>query len=302
MEANRTKEITAEEKQAFARERAEQRRKYVRTFFSRKSAYVALFIVLAFLLTAIFANLIAPYDPNLNNLMESSQGPSAKHLLGTDMHGRDILSRLIYGARISLSVGVATVFIGAVIGGMLGLVSGYFGGIVDDVIMRLCEAIRAIPLVVLASALMLVFGGGVGSLIIILSFGSTMQFVRVMRGQVLQTKAADYIMARRVTGCSDFRIMVRHVLPNAISPMLVLMTQSIGGSILAESGLSFLNIGITPPTATWGSMINDGRQFLFSNPVVAIAPGVCIILLVVSLSILGDALRDTLDPRLRGIM
>lgn len=286
----------------FKKERAKRRKKYIRTFFSRWPVYFALAIILGFIFLAIFADVIAPYDPNETNLRESLQKPSANHLLGTDQYGRDALSRIIYGTRISLLVGVMTVIFAAIIGVTLGLIAGYFGGIVDDIIMRLCETLRAVPMVVLASALILVFGGGIMSLMIILTICSFSGFVRMMRGQVLQVRAADYIMARKVTGCSNFRIMFKHILPNAISPLIVMMTQSIGGSILGEAGLSFLGIGITAPTATWGGMINDGRAFLFSNPVYAISPGVCIVLLVVSLNILGDSLRDMLDPRLRGTM
>lgn len=294
--------VKTKEDLAFAAERRARRRKFTRTFFSKWTTTLALIVVILFVLIAIFADVISPSDPVEQVLVDSSLKPSAAHLLGTDQYGRDVLSRLIYGTRISLVVGVLTVFIGAFFGSVLGLVAGYCGGVVDDVIMRICEAIRAIPLIVLASALMLIFGGSVLSLVIILSIGNSTMFVRLMRGEVLKIKAADYVMARKVTGCSNLRIMVKHVLPNAVSPILVCMTQSIGGSVLAESGLSFLGIGIKPPTATWGNMINDSRNFLFTNPAFALAPGVCIVLLVISLSALGDALRDALDPRLRGTM
>ena len=283
-------------------EKKKKRKQYVAAFFSRKIAYVAVAIVIFFIICAILAPFIAPHDPNEQNLRNSLLDPCKEYPLGTDQYGRDVLSRMIYGTRVSLLVGVLSTLIGAFIGMALGMIAGYFGGVVDDVLMRIMETIRAIPMVILASCLILVLDAGIGSLVFILTICGIPGFARLMRAQTLQIKASDYILSRKVTGCSDFRTMVKHIFPNAFSPLIVSMTQSVGGSILAEAGLSFLGIGIKPPTPTWGGMINNGREFLFTNPVFGLAPGVCIILLCVSLNILGDQLRDALDPRLRGTM
>ena len=180
------------------------------------------------------------------------------------------------------------------------MIAGYFGGWIDDLITRLMEAVRAIPQIILAMALTAVFGSGIRNLAIILGISSMAGYVRMMRGQVLTIKQADYIMAGKLQGNKDFRLMFRHILPNSISPIIVMMTQQVGSTILAEAGLSFLGLGISAPTASWGSMVSEGRNFLMDNPVYALVPGVCVAVLVISLNMLGDGVRDALDPRLRG--
>ena len=244
--------------------------------------------------------MISPYDPNAISIRERSQGPSAAHLLGTDEYGRDVLSRIIYGGRVSLVVGVLAVIIACVIGTLMGMVAGYFGGWVDDVISRVAEAIRVIPQVVLAIALCAVFGGGIMNLSIILGISNLTVYIRMMRSQVMSIKERDYIMAGKLQGNSSLRLMMKHILPNSISPIIVTMTQQIGGTILAEAGLSFLGLGISVPTASWGSLVSGGRAYLLTNPVYSLAPGIAIALLVICLNTLGDGVRDALDPRLRG--
>ena len=249
---------------------------------------------------AIFANQIMPFDPNKPVVKDRNQGPSATHLLGTDEFGRDVLSRIIIGSRVSLIVGVLAVFIACIIGTTLGMVAGFFGGFVDDVISRIAEAIRVIPQVVLAIALCAVFGGGIGNMAIILGISNMTVYIRMMRSQVMSIKERDYIMAGRLQGNSNARLMLRHILPNSISPIIVTMTQQIGGTILSEAGLSFLGLGISLPTASWGTLVAGGRTYLLTNPVYSLAPGFCIALLVICLNSLGDGVRDALDPRLRG--
>ena len=229
-----------------------------------------------------------------------NQGPSATHLLGTDEYGRDVLSRIIIGSRVSLIVGVLAVVIACIIGTTLGMVAGYFGGFVDDTISRVAEAIRVIPQVVLAIALCAVFGGGIINMSIILGISNMTVYIRMMRSQVMSIKERDYIMAGRLQGNSNLRLMLHHILPNSVSPIIVTMTQQIGGTILSEAGLSFLGLGISTPTASWGTLVSGGRTYLLTNPVYSLAPGICIALLVICLNSVGDGVRDALDPRLRG--
>ena len=228
----------------------------------------------------MFAYQIMPFDPNKPAVRERNQGPSAAHMLGTDEYGRDVLSRIIIGSRVSLIVGVLAVIIACIIGTSLGMLAGYFGGFVDDLISRVAEAIRVIPQVVLAIALCAVFGGGIVNMSLILGISNMTVYIRMMRSQVMSIKERDYIMAGRLQGNSSGRL--------------------IGGTILAEAGLSFLGLGISTPTASWGTLVSGGRAYLLTNPVYSIAPGVCIALLVICLNSLGDGVRDALDPRLRG--
>ncbi|MGN0371734.1 MAG: ABC transporter permease [Enterocloster sp.] len=275
-------------------------KKIIKTMFARKVAVFSSVVVVLFILMAVLAPVISPYDPNYADFAAFLQGPSSAHLLGTDNYGRDVLSRIIYGTRVSLIIGVLAVAIACAIGTFFGMVAGYFGGIVDDVITRIMEAVRAIPQIILAMALTAVFGSGIRNLAIILGISSMAGYVRMMRGQVLTIKQADYIMAGKLQGNKDFRLMFKHILPNSISPIIVMMTQQVGSTILAEAGLSFLGLGISAPTASWGSMVSEGRMYLMQNPVFALTPGICVAVLVICLNMFGDGVRDALDPRLRG--
>lgn len=276
------------------------RKRFFRALFNRKIVAVALVVILFFLICAVASPLLATHDPNLNDLYSVTQGPSSEHILGTDQLGRDVYSRIVYGARVAFLVGILAVLISAVLGSAIGLVAGYFGGWIDNVLMRIVEAMMAIPPVVLALALVAIFGRSVPMLILVLGISNVPSFARMMRGQVLTVRDLDYVSASRIRGNSDFTTMVKHILPNCLSPMIIVMTQSIGGTILAEAGLSFLGAGVLPPTASWGAMVNDGYTYLEKCPVFALAPGTAVILLVLAFNIFGDGLRDALDPRLRG--
>ena len=291
---------TQADRQGVKANKAKHRRQFIKTMFSRKIAIAAFVILVVIVLSAVFADFIAPYDPDQISISESAQWPSMAHWLGTDEFGRDVLSRIIYGGRVSLVVGVLAVMIACAIGTTMGMVAGFFGGIVDDVLSRLAEAIRVIPQVVLAIALCSVFGGGIVNVAIILGISNMTVYIRMMRSQVLSIKQRDYIMAGKLQGNSSVRLMLRHILPNSISPIIVTMTQQIGSTILSEAGLSFLGLGISVPTASWGALVSGGRDFLLTNPVYSLAPGICIALLVICLNTLGDGVRDALDPRLRG--
>ena len=275
-------------------------RRFFKVFFGRKIVLIGAIIILAMILSALLAPRIAPYDPYSQNLKDALQQPSGKYLLGTDWLGRDTLSRIIYGTRISLAVGVIAVGSGSCIGLVLGLIAGYFGGIVNTLIMRFIDAMMSIPPVMMALAVAAALGGGLVNLMIALCIGFIPTMARLMHGQVLTVKQNDYVIAGEMIGGSNLRIMLVHVFPNCLPPLIVMITLNLGVAILAESGLSFLGVGVNPPTATWGGMVSDGYEYLFSNPVLSLAPGICIILIVLAFNIVGDGLRDAFDPRLRG--
>ena len=277
-------------------------RRFVRVFLGRKVVIFGAAIILLLIVVAIFADLVTPYNPYEQNLRESLQQPSTAHLLGTDSLGRDTLSRIIYGTRTSLAVGLVSVGVAALFGMALGLLSGYFGGIVDTLIMRFIDALMAIPGLMLALAIGAALGGGLGNVMISLGISLIPTYARLMRGQVLTVKQADYVIAGEVIGSSDLRIMLMHIFPNCLSPLIVLITLNLGVAILAEAGLSFLGLGITPPGAAWGAMVNDGYRYLMTNPILSFAPGLCVMLVVSAFNLVGDGLRDALDPRLRGTL
>jgi ABC-type dipeptide/oligopeptide/nickel transport system permease subunit len=287
---------------AAAPPRVNEVKRFIKVFLGRGLVVFGLVIIIVAIVTAIFAPQIAPYDPNKRVLSESLLPPSSEHLLGTDVLGRDTLSRLIFGTRISLIVGVIVVFVAGGIGVTLGSIAGYFGGIAGAIIMRIMDALMTIPMMMLALSIAALLGGGLKNIIVALGVGLIPGYARLMASQVLVAKSIDYVMAARSMGASNFRIIVRHIVPNCFSPILVLVTMMMGTTILGEAGLSFLGIGITPPTAAWGSMVTDGRLYLLTNPWLSIAPGVAIMLLVFAFNMVGDGLRDALDPRLRGVL
>ena len=277
-------------------------RKFCTVLFSRKIVLVSALVILFFAICAIASSLMAPCDPYEQDLSRRLEGVSSEHWLGTDQLGRDLYSRIVYGSRVAFMVGILAVIAAAVMGCAIGLISGYFGGWVDQVLMRLMEAQMSIPPLILALALVAVFGRSIPMLIFVLGVSAIPNFARMMRGQVLSVREMDYVAASRIRGNSNTGTMVRHILPNCISPIIVIMPQSIGGSILAEASMSFLGAGIVPPTASWGAMVNDGYSYIYDAPLFALAPGVAIILLVLAFNIFGDGLRDALDPRLRGAL
>jgi ABC-type dipeptide/oligopeptide/nickel transport system permease subunit len=256
-------------------------------------------VVLAVVLMAVFAPALAPYDPLKQDLSGLLAPPSAAHLLGTDNIGRDVLTRVIWGTRVSLIAGLVSVGIGMVAGCLLGLAAGYWGGRLDDVAMRLVDAVLSFPALVLALALGAVLGAGLGGVLIALGVVYTPTFARLMRGQVLTLRTREYVMAARVLGGADWWILQRHVLPNAATPIVVQASLSIGFAILAEASLSFLGLGVQPPEPSWGSMINAGRGYLQQAPWIVFGPGAALFVTVLGLNFVGDALRDALDPRLR---
>ncbi len=275
-------------------------KRFFRVLLARKTVILCLIILAAMAFFAIFARFIAPYDPYKQDLNNTLQTISRDHLLGTDAMGRDTFSRIIYGTRISFSVGLASVLIAGTIGMVLGVTAGVVGGIVDTIIMRLMDAMMSIPLIVLAIFLGGILGKGLPNVMLAVGISAAPSFARLTRGQVLTLRESDYVTASTICGSSRFRTTVKHIIPNCISPNIVLMTMNLGGAILAEANLSFLGLGINPPLPSWGGMVADGNAFLRMIPVMAVAPGLFILLMVLCFNIVGDAVRDALDPRLRG--
>lgn len=275
-------------------------RRFRRVFFSRKVVLFGSVIIGFMVLIAIIGPWIAPYDPYATNLRETLRGPSAAHWLGTDAVGRDTLTRIIYGARTSLEVGLISVVCAGVLGITLGSIAGYYGGWAYIIIMRLIDALMAFPMILLALMIAALLGGGEKNVIIALSISLMPQYARLMCGQVLSVKQNDYVLAVKSLGASDLRILAYHVFLNCFAPLVVQLTLRLGSAILSEASLSFLGIGIQSPTAAWGSMVNDGRSYLVTLPILSLAPGLAIMLVVFAFNMVGDGLRDALDPRLRG--
>jgi len=266
----------------------------------------AVFMVVV-VLAAVCAPLVAPYDPTQQSLRERLKGPTWSpeagrqwHLLGTDQLGRDILSRIIYGSRVSLIVGFAAVIIGGSIGGSLGLLSGYAGGIVDELVMLLADAQLAFPFILLAIGIIAVLGPSFGNLIVIVGLSGWVTYARLVRAQVLTIKEREYVLAIRGLGGSTWRILASHIVPNTLAPFLVVTTLELARTILLESTLSFLGLGIQPPTPSWGGMLNEGRSYLDSAWWISALPGLVLMLTALVVSRVGDWLRDVLDPTLRG--
>ncbi len=251
------------------------------------------------ILVAFAAPYIAPYDPVHQDLANSLAGPSMTHLAGTDVHGRDIFSRIIYGTRISLRIGFLGMLLGCVAGVILGLVAGYYGGWWDTVIMRLMDVQLAFPGLLVAICIIAIIGPGLENVILAVGIFSVPLFARVTRGQILSLKEQEFIVAARMLGAQDGRIMLSHLLPNAVAPLLVLCTLRIATAILTAASLSFLGLGAQPPIPEWGAMLSDGRAYLSIAPHVATTPGLAILITVLAFNLLGDGLRDALDPRLK---
>lgn len=277
-------------------------KRFRRVFFQNRVVMFACTILALTIIMAIFAPFIAPHSPAAQNLAASLQGPSDEYPLGTDILGMCLMSRLVYGSRTALLAGLITVGLSAAIGIILGVSAGYFGGIISSVIMRFMDALMGFPMLILALMLAAVLGGGLQNIIIALTVASVPGYVRVMNAMTLSVKYTDYIMAQHALGASSFRTVFRHIIPNAVQPMVIMVTAAVGGVILAEAGLSFLGIGIRPPGVAWGSMVADGYRFLATHPRLSFAPGIAIMLVVFSFNIIGDSLRDAMDPRLRGLL
>ena len=268
-------------------------------FCRNKTAVVSLIILIIMALTAIFAGVLTPYDPYTTDLSLIRQPPSSAHLLGCDENGRDILTRIFYGARISLTVGFISVLISQLFGSIIGLVSAYYGGNVDVILSRLMEMLGSFPSILLAIIFMSAFGSGIENAMIAISIVGIPGPARIIRSSALSAKENDYVMAARAIGGSDLRIMFKHILPNILAPIIVNATMSVSGSILSLASLGFLGLGVQPPTAEWGYMLSIGRSYIFTAPHLVTFPGIAIALTVLSFNLLGDGLRDALDPRLK---
>jgi len=263
-------------------------------------AAIGLFLVAAFIIFALFAPWIAPQDPAAIHLAARLQSSSRAHWFGTDELGRDVLSRIIYGARISMLVGSSVVAASLALGLIIGSLAGYYGGGIDRVVnVILMNAFMSFPGILLAIAFIAFRGPGIFNLVLALSLGGWVGYARLVRGQVLAAREREFVEASRALGASDFRIVTRHILPNIIQPVIVQAAIGMAGAILAEATMSFLGLGVPPPTASWGTMLNDGRSHLFDSPHLVLFPALAVMLAVLSFNFIGDALRDYLDPRSR---
>ncbi len=269
----------------------------VRHLVKRRMAIIGLGMVVFFIALAILAPLVSPYDPQTTNWALVRKPPSMLHLFGTDEIGRDVLARIIWGARASLAAGLVSVSLALAVGVPIGLISGYLGGFVDGLLMRMIDAMLAIPFLILAIALAAFLGPSLANAMIAIGVSQTPIFARLTRGQVLAVKHEEYIEAARAIGNQHYRIVLRHILPNIIPPLLVQATLAAAAAIIAEAALSFLGLGEQPPDPSWGSMLNTAKNFISQAPWMAVWPGVAIFTLVLSLNLFGDGLRDALDPR-----
>lgn len=261
------------------------------------SAVVGMIVFAILVILAVLAPVIAPYDYAKINILEANQPPSFAHLCGTDNVGRDIFSRLIVGARYSLTLGLCSTILGTIVGMFFGALAGYFGGTVDEVIMRATDIIQSIPGMVLNVAVACVIGTGFWQCILVLSIGGISGAARMLRAQILSIRGMEYVEAASVTNCSPAKIIMKHLIPNAFAPQIVGMTMSIGGNIMAAASLAYLGLGVAPPTPEWGAMLSEGRDYLAKYPWMCIFPGVMIMITVLSLNLFGDGLRDALDPK-----
>ena len=276
-----------------------QTREIISRFMKNKVSVAGFFIILLLVFFALFPSLIAPYSYETMSTGPSFANPSAEHLFGTDEFGRDIFSRVIYGTRTSLAIGLLSVLIACVLGTILGCISGYYGNLTDNLIMRAVDILLAIPNLMLAISIVAALGRSQTNLILALGIGATGGFARVVRGQILTVKEQEYIEVARAIGASDFRIIFCHILPNCLAPIIVQISISVGSSILGAAGMSFIGLGIAPPNPEWGAMLSAGRSFFRDHWFVETFPGLAIMLAVFAFNLFGDGLRDALDPRLK---
>jgi peptide/nickel transport system permease protein len=258
-----------------------------------------LFLSVVLIVVALAAPLLSPFDPDTQDTSRRLEAPSHQHLLGLDDLGRDVLSRILFGARVSLRVGFSVVILASLVGVTLGAIAGYFGGWIDVLVMRLCDILLAFPGILLAIALVAVLGPSLNNVIVALATIGWVGYARLVRGQVLKVREMEYVTAARALGAKSPRVIVLHVLPNVINPVIVMATLGLAGAILAEAALSFLGLGVQPPTPSWGAMLTAGRRYLGLANHLAIFPGIAIMLAVMGLNFLGDGLIDALDPKYR---
>jgi peptide/nickel transport system permease protein len=269
-------------------------------FVRNRAAILGCVIVALLIVAAALAPMVAPYDPLSQDLTSRLKPPSAQHLFGTDQFGRDVLSRLLYGAQVSVMTGVVAVSVAMLLGIGVGLSAGFYGGRADLVLMRIVDALLAFPALLLALAMLTMLGSGLFNVILAIGISTSPRFARVVRTSVLSVRSTDYVSSARSMGAGDLRIMGLHVLPNVVSPIIVLASLRVASAILTEANLSFLGLGVSAPTPTWGNMIAEGRLFIYSAPWTALVPGLAITLAVLGFNVMGDGVRDALDPRDRG--
>ena len=255
--------------------------------------------VIMLVIVAIFAPIIAPYDPNKVSILDSKNPPSREHWLGNDDVGRDILSRVIFGSRVALIVGLGATTIAVVIGVTVGATAGYFGGKIDTILSRFVDSLMAFPLLALLLILSAVFGPSLRNVVIVIGCSVWASYARMVRAEVLSLRERDFVHAARAAGAKNVRIVLRHIVPNALGPVIIFASLQVGGIIILESALSFLGLGVQRPTASWGTMLSDGRDYIRNYPHISMAPGIAITLTVLAFNLIGDGLRDALDPRQR---
>ena len=295
-----------EDKVALLDKVKEARRRRIRelwdVFRSNKPAYISMYVLLLLAIASLAGPYIAPLDPYEFDLSKARLPPSLEHPLGTDELGRDILSRILVGARYTLGIAVLSVITGASIGTLLGLISGYRGGLWDVVIQRVNDVLLAFPTILLAIALVAFLGQGVYSLIIAIAVSSMPVYVRLVRASVLQVVTEDYVLAARMLGLSEWSTMMRHILPNVLAPVVVQLSYHMGLAILIASALGFLGLGVPPPAPEWGAMIGSGKVYIFSSPHIVVIPGFLISITILAFNMVGDGLREALDPKVRALV
>lgn len=272
---------------------------FTKRLIESKSCMIATFILLLVVFSAVFSPLISPYPPESANIMESREGPSFSHPFGTDGMGRDIFSRIVYGSRLTLLIGFTAVVLGAVTGVPLGLISGYYGGVADSLIRSLADLMLSFPSFLLALSLVAVLGVGLRNVIVAVGVSTIPIFIRLVRGEVFSLREEEYVMSAKSLGRSGPKILIHHVLRNIFPLILVQSSIYMGMSLLYAAGLGFLGLGVQPPTPEWGTMLGEARTYIFSSPYISVSPGMAIFLTVLSLNLLGDGLRDVLDPHLK---
>ena len=273
----------------------------VRRLFKNKAAVAGLIFLIFLILMAVFADVLFDYDAQCinQNIPERLQWPSAQHWFGTDEYGRDLLIRIAFGSRISLSIGFIAVLFGLIVGGVLGAVAGFFGGKIDNIIMRLCDVFLAVPMMLMAIVIVAALGASIVNLVIALSISSVPTFARIVRSAVLTVRDMDYVEAARAIGVKTPRILARYILPNCMGPIIVQTTLRVAATISNTAALSFLGLGVKAPQPEWGALLSSGREFIRDSGYLACIPGICIMLTILALNLLGDGLRDALDPRLK---
>lgn len=264
-----------------------------------KSAMLGLVILLVLVFCAVFAEWVAPYDFAVQNLANRFHAPDGQHFFGTDNLGRDIFSRVVYGSRISLIVGISSVCLAAAIGIVLGAIAGYYGGLFDNILMRIMDVLLAIPNLLLAISIAATLGTGMQNLVLAIGLGAAPGYARIVRASILSLKDQEFIEAARAIGAGDFRIITSHILPNCLAPIIVQMTLGVATAILSTASLSFIGLGISPPTPEWGSMLSAGRQYIRDAWYIVMFPGLAIMVTIFGLNMFGDGLRDALDPKLK---